>query len=278
MKSRRGNVPSNRLVWLSGKWKRIEKRKRSNTPTFLTTWLGDNVKVKSPTFEAQAGAHKLLPLATKGKPSEHSDCSVLLSDTTDWAPILISGLTLPGWRGEPRRSEPRGNENKHKSFINIRGGAGFSFSPTEPLRGLQLFSWQCLNIALWAFYKAELNELMQKQLLLSLQDRVWPYLTPYFFCTFKAIKNTVFAGLSQRASKTLCRKHAQKLWLFLTLPLTHACVVQVSFYKREYMAVSSLTTRSYLLHRTCFISQIFLHCHQSSKSIESLFFLNKIQL
>lgn len=143
---------------------------------FLTTWLGDSVKVK---YLLHLKHKQELTNSFLRQRSEHNDCSVLslglLSDTTDWAPILISRLTLSGRRGEPRRSEQRGNENKRKSFINIRGGAGFSFTPTEPPRGLQLFSWQRLNIVLWAFYKAELNELMQKQLLLSLQDRVWPY-------------------------------------------------------------------------------------------------------
>lgn len=50
------------------------------------------------------------------------------------------------------------------------------------------------------------------------------------FCQNKAIKNVAFAGQSHMVLKIICRQHADKLWLFPTSPLTHGCMVQVSFY------------------------------------------------
>lgn len=94
------------------------------------------------------------PLAKRRMPSEYSDCSSLSlvccqTQLTEHQSLLADLLSRVHGRGG-RNSSPHNSQNNHKSFINISGVGfnlplGFSFTLTEPLKGLQLLSWQCPN-------------------------------------------------------------------------------------------------------------------------------------
>lgn len=63
--------------------------------------------------------------------------------------------------------------------------------------------------------------------------------------------------------KIMRRQHADKLWLFLTSPLTHACVVHVSFYYWENVSAVCSASHMLVFHRSILLHpQISMHFHQ----------------